>query len=127
MKAKLNKQEKLVLQALAREREVNPRTSLLGVDLLTLGAKCGFSPSSRVIYIIDRLKKLGLVSRLSDRNVIITERGLSWLDSSHRSFSVHSTATRTCIWVRGHVIEAVLATVIGGLIVAIITGAWRPW
>ncbi len=118
------KQEK-ILDVLANEREINPRTSLTVIDIKLLGDKVGAYLGIGIMYDVAKLKDLGFISR-NGSNVIITQKGLDYV-KSRKEWPATTAAveeiSHKLLWL---IVIPIIIAVIGGLIVAIITG-WRPW
>ena len=110
------KQEQ-ILEVLVDECQRNPKTSLAGLNIRLLGYKVGAYLGIGVIYDVAKLKEFGLVSRYG-KNVIITQKGLSYTKAHKLGFNPKRLDSPLLI--------AIIISVIAGLIVAIITG-WWPW
>jgi hypothetical protein len=69
-----------ILVELAEECKRNPKTSITGINLSTLGDKVGAYRGIGAMYDVDKLRRLGLVSE-NRNNVIITQKGLKYAKS----------------------------------------------
>ena len=115
--------QKRILEVLADECQRNPKTSLTGIDMRLLGYKVGAYLGIGVMYDVAKLKALGFVSRYG-RNVIITQKGLSYIKSRKGWAIIPSQETgHKLMW--GILIPVIIA-IFAGVVVALITG-WHPW
>ncbi len=84
---KLTKKQEQILEVLADERKINPKTSLTGIDMKLLGDKVGAHLGIGVMYDVDKLRHLGFVSKDGNR-VIITQKGLDYVTSRRRLYNI---------------------------------------
>ena len=124
---RLSKEEYQVLEVLANELKLNPRTSLTGIDMTTLGYKVGAYLGIGVMYSVANLQHLGLVARRGHR-VFLTQKGLARVKANSRLFQDLgiSRTSRFIVWVLRNIVLALIIAIIAGLILAAILTGWRP-
>ena len=116
---KLTKKQERILEVLADECERNPKTSLTGLNIRTLGAKVGEYPHIGVMYDVWDLFHAGFVSR-KDERVIITQQGLNYVKS-------HKKRTLNFRFVHSKILTGIVVGVVSGLIVLFISKGCLTW
>lgn len=113
---KLDKKKERILEVLADERKLNPSTSLTGLDMKLLGEKVGAYLGIGVMYDVSDLTYSGFVSRKGSK-VIITKKGLDYVESQKRMPNFQRLFS-------AKILVPIVISIIAGLIVAAIMGAF---
>ncbi len=121
-----------VLKVLYQECERNPQLSLIGIPEKILGKKAG----ERFGFIYSQvhdLENFGFVARIgknipgSGKNIIITQKGRDYVESVMKKITESNAGTKIGKYVTPKkILVGIFIAVIAGLIVAYVTGQWRP-
>lgn len=120
MDSELNEEHKRILAYLVDERKRNPETSVKGVPDKVVGANVGAFLNNVKPQLL-KLQLMGLVNQIGNR-VMITHKGIAYVQSHKLEFSSSDTVHRPnpLTWFRDHIVVALLVTIIGGLVVALL-------